>query len=183
MPKSDRQWADLPGWPGHQISPLGLIRNMRRGRWCRARKGFRTKIGYRVITLTNDGVRKSVKIHRLLMIAFRPIDAPHLMQVNHKNGIKKDNRLENLEWCTALENTRHACSVLGRRAPRGEDHSMSKINGEMVCDIRRRADGGESHRTIRESYPMITRQTIGKISRRERWRHIPEATSPSGACP
>jgi hypothetical protein len=65
-----------------------------------------SKCGYRIILLTVNGRRKYTSVHRLVAESF--LDPANGRQVNHINGNKLDNRLSNLEWCTAKENLRHA---------------------------------------------------------------------------
>lgn len=65
------------------------------------------RLGYCEVTLYKDGKQKTFLVHRLLAKAFIP-NPKNLPAVNHINGIKSDNRLENLEWVTSSENTRHA---------------------------------------------------------------------------
>ena len=65
------------------------------------------RLGYKEVALSKNGKTKTVLLHRLIAQHF--IDNPNnLPCVNHKNGIKADNRIENLEWCTRSYNTKHA---------------------------------------------------------------------------
>ena len=84
----------------YSISSLGRVRNDSTKTFL---KGSISKNGYQIVHLRNR-MDKMCSVHRLVMIAFEPREAMEVLQVNHKNGIKTDNRLENLEWSTALEN-------------------------------------------------------------------------------
>ena len=104
------EWADIPGYEGlYQITRGGRIRNVTNGNNL---LGNVNSHGYVVVSLTKNGRKKDCKVHRLLALTFLPNPNDYDC-INHKNGNKLDNRLQNLEWCTKGYNNRHAREVLG----------------------------------------------------------------------
>lgn len=80
---------------------------------------------YAHVHIMKNGKPSNQKVHRLIAITFLGIPKTK-MDVNHKNGIKYDNRVENLEWVTRSENAKHAVDVLKRKIVSGKFHPMSK---------------------------------------------------------
>lgn len=134
------EWRDIQGYEGHyQVSSLGRIKsvermiliNMTDGRssyYRHQREKIKTtpvfgNAGYQQIILYKGNVGKMLQVHRIVASAFIP-NPDRLPTVNHKNGIKTDNRAENLEWCSYSDNNLHAINVLGK-----------KIHGKMVMCI------------------------------------------------
>lgn len=106
-------WKDIPEYEGiYQVSNLGNIRSLDRvskiGRNLKGRllKLTQNRFGYLRFTAENLKGIKTLHVHRVVLLTFRPINEK--LQVNHKDGNKINNKLENLEWCTDSENKIHA---------------------------------------------------------------------------
>lgn len=117
-------WKDAVGFEDYKVSSTGRI--IRKGKTIqRSSNGdFYSpeeeltlsvdKDGYLKTALRKDSKRKFLRVHRIVAQAFIP-NYSNLPVVNHINGIKDDNRVENLEWCTVSYNTQHAFDELGRK--------------------------------------------------------------------
>ena len=95
-------WKDIEGFEGlYQISNMGNVKSLNYHRTGKERimKGRKDKDGYLLAHLSKDGKAKNYQIHRLVAIAFIP-NPDNLPVINHKNEIKSDNRVSNLEWCS-----------------------------------------------------------------------------------
>jgi hypothetical protein len=112
-------WKEVKGFEKqYEISNLGNLRSIDRevkhyiDGFIRKYKGSVKKVrlstdGYLKCNLKNDGKRFDFRVHRLVAEAFIPNNENKPI-INHKNGIKTDNRVDNLEWCTISENVLHA---------------------------------------------------------------------------
>lgn len=110
-------WKDIPGYEGiYQASNFGRIRsldrvvlnrNIKNHVKGRVRVASPDQDGYLGLTLSKNGIHKSFHVHRLVAITFIP-NPENKLEVNHIDLNKQNNRVDNLEWCTRLENERHS---------------------------------------------------------------------------
>ena len=113
-------WRDVVGYEGlYQVSNMGRVKSVERdvtvcthcGSHTRHRKEHvltprKAPNGYMGVGLYKDGVMRQFNVHRIVMLAFV---GPSELQVNHKDEDKTNNRLDNMEYVTGLENTRYTC--------------------------------------------------------------------------
>lgn len=188
-------WKAVVGYEGlYEVSNIGRVQSLNRTEIFSSSKGLavtRPRIGKIIIQKDNKGYKraylskggkvKAFITHRLVAIAFisNPNNYP---EINHINGIRDDNRVENLEWCTTSQNMRHAYDVLKRQiSPNvinvfGGDHPASTpilqydLNGNF---IREWPSAIEIQRELNVNSPNIIaccrgkQQTCGGFS----WKH------------
>lgn len=107
----NRIWKDIPGYEGlYQVSNFGEVKSFykfRDGKKERILKHAINDSGYKIVVLTKNKKPKSLRVHRLVALTF--IDNfENKPQVNHIDGNKLNNNINNLEWCTNGENEKHA---------------------------------------------------------------------------
>lgn len=174
------QWRDVIGFEGfYQVSDGGNVRScdrvIIRSFFESKIKGFNRKQfidpdGYLCIRLYKNAVAKRFTTHSLVMRAFVG-DGLEGFEINHKNGIKTDNRLENLEYCTSSQNTQHAYDMGLKHLPKGTLNPSAKLKESDILDIRKRLKQGEHHLAIANLYG-VDRRTIYSIKVGDRWKHV-----------
>lgn len=121
-------WKPVNDYEGlYEVSSIGRIRSIKRATTNgKVLKPVIDKDGYKRVCLSKNNVRKSYKVHRLVAIAFVSGRTVEKRVVNHKNEIKLDNRMENLEWCTVAYNTNYNGSAYRRVATKRKKIKATK---------------------------------------------------------
>jgi len=180
-------WLPVVGWEDlYEVSNRGRVRSRDRTlTFTRIRLGVLQQVtvlrkgrmlvchgqitGYLAVNLSREHQMRRCVVHRLVMFAFAgPEPAGH--QVNHINGDKRDNRLENLEWVTPAENTRHAFAR-GLRFTRRGYKVKYRVTPTQVVEIRRLSAEGWSLSELAKEFdaPM---STLNRIVLRHTWKNI-----------
>lgn len=126
--------------------------------------------GYDRLSITINGKRKDYRVHILVAKLFLPID-PERRFVNHINGNKIDNRVENLEWVTHRENIQHAFSNLERVRIYGTKSPASKLTDDDIPEILRLLSAQLPIRTVAAKF-NVHHSVIYGIKKGTRWPHI-----------
>jgi len=132
--------------------------------------------GYKSIMFSVDNNQKRFHVHRLVALAFIP-NPENKEEVNHINGIKTDNRVENLEWNTSAENKKHAMN--NNLIPKGEKNFSSKLTERNVLAIRRLYRINPNfHKSNIAKKLGVKDTTIHKIIKNQRWRYLELENNP-----
>jgi HNH endonuclease/Helix-turn-helix domain len=162
----------------YEVSHDGFVRRIGADRLGRTRNTIlkpANRNGYAGVTLSVYNQTRTFSVHRLMWEAFNG-RIPDGMQINHINGDKMDNRLENLELCTPQENHLHMRHVLRRNQvvpppKQGSVHPHSKLTEEQVLQIRKLYSEGMTGAAIARLFGL-TKSTACRIVKRKAWTHI-----------
>jgi len=165
------EWKPIPGYEGYyHISNKGVVisdyREVEGRNGVLTGKIKATRRGrYETITLYRDGVGTGFLIHRLVAMTFLP-NPFFKKEINHIDGDRFNNRLDNLEWVTRKENSIHSTHVLKKN--RGENNSRSKLNEHDVIQIKLMLLAGHKQTEIGHLF-NVTNHAIHRIAHGYNW--------------
>lgn len=174
-------WRDVAGFEGYyMISNLGRIKSLTRKITEKTGKVniLKSRIirqcvndqGYWRFTANKDGKRKGLLQHRLIATAFIP-NPENKPFINHKNGIRSDNRIENLEWCTHQENVDHSWRT-GLNQNIGEGNSVSKLTLKDVLYIKKVYEDKWGQQSSLARMFNVTPSAIASVVKNKSWAWV-----------
>ena len=180
------EWRTVPGYEGlYSVSNTGEIYSepklcrfgvnamaKRGGKLLRQHPASARTNHLRVYLSDGCGKKKPMYVHRLVALAFIP-NPLGLPAINHKDNNPKNNRVENLEWCTVAQNNAHRLSFGPRKAgnQKGANNSQAKLTDDVVIAIRQRyAECKNASQVAREF--GISATYCGNICAGRMWKHL-----------
>jgi hypothetical protein len=165
-------WLPILNSDGYLISNFGRVKSSvsRYGVYFHVLKQQKNKNGYLRVTFLKGKKHLASFVHRLVAIHFIP-NPENKSDVNHINGNKGDNRVENLEWNTESENIKHAIRTGLKVIKNGQEHSVSKLTNEDVLNIRDELNKKTSQYFLANKY-KVTQSCISNIKRGITWSHL-----------
>jgi len=169
-------WKEIPSTNGrYEASNDGRIR------WVKELKQFESWNGYCILSLRIKPCdQRSARVHRLVAEAFLGT-CPEGLVVNHKDGNKKNNNIENLEYVTKSEDNKHALDLGLRKPPsnfknckKGENHPFAKLTDLQVKEIRKiRKETNFGERRISKML-NLPRGAVSHVLKNNTWKHVQE---------
>ena len=171
-------WVDAYGLPRFEVSDCGNIRRKSDKRLMKLNLG---KNGY--LRFTDSTLKKTVNVHRLVLCSFHGNSA---LECNHKDGVKSNNCLGNLEFVTVSQNALHRVRVLGKHnlqphygddnparknPPKGEKHPRAKLSDVAVLKIKELLGKDITKKRIAEDFG-VTPSLITRIATGKAWSHL-----------
>lgn len=175
----NEEWRPIVGYEGlYEVSNFGRVKRKEKRVYSEVRNCYINKKEqlcpqftdkYKYVNLVVYGLKtKRALLHRIIANAFIP-NPYNKSEVNHIDGNKLNNSIDNLEWVTRSENTIHA--YRNNLIPSGENHPKSKLTNLQVIDIYKRIKNGETCKKISKEF-NLTEYTIRDIKFKRRWINI-----------
>lgn len=151
----------------YEVSNLGNIKNIKKDKILNQNISNR---GYKYIKIIINNKTKFISSHRLVMLTFKPEEHFEGCEINHKDGNKLNNILENLEWVSHKDNIQHAYDN-NLIHTIGSDKFNSKLIDEQVLEIRKLYNEGYSQAKLGELY-NVSQYNISLIVTNKMWKHL-----------
>lgn len=173
MKKEFKDARKIPGFPGYFAFSDGRILSYKKNKFPHPHPHFLTvcrhRFGYGVVVLYKNKKRRTLNVHRLVLMAFRG-KCPKGMQGAHLDGNPRNNNLENLAWVTIAENhfhkRKHGTHLVGRKL------AWTKRTESEVRRIRKlHATGKFTYNALAKMF-RCSSHGISSITKRETWKHI-----------
>ena len=165
------QWKLVPDYSDYEVSDLGRVRSWKNGRQGRRSeprllKGSRNSCGYLLVNLPKGSGWRTQYVHRLVLAAFVG-PCPQDYEACHNNGVRDDNRLENLRWDTARNNSRD--KIKHGTNNRGERNGSARLTWTKVREIRKLLKEGLSSVQLAKLFE-VSRSNIDRIKLNNTWK-------------
>jgi hypothetical protein len=174
------EWKSIPGYSRYEASTMGNIRtlNWKNTNMVKVMKPSLDGSGYlrTMLKRDKDGKIHTIKVHRIIGITFI-LNLDNKPEINHLNGIRSDNRLINLEWCSHSENIKDSFTKK-RSNNQGENGPTHKLTNEQVIEIRKNYVGGNNNAHKRPTLQQIADKynvcagSIKQIIQKKTWTHL-----------